>query len=334
MAGVNVLRELEALSNMGQNRQMARTADQVSVVIACHTQERMSHLLAAIDSVENQELKPESIVITVDHEPVLHRILSERFPNFTVVENKFARGASGNRNTGAACLSTPIIAFLDDDARARPGWLSALVEPFHDPQVICAGGFVAPAWEGHEPKWFPEEFGWVVGVSHRGLPTSKGRVRNVWSENMAVRRDVFDKVGGFRSDFGKVGGVSRPEDTDLCIRMGKAIPGAMVMFVPDAVVDHHVGQERTAFGFFLKRCYFEGRGKVELARHNEGAQDLEDEQRYLRRTIPSGIAGYVRGAIGGDFAQMQRAGAMVSGLGAAAFGGVVSMLNRKTLQSD
>jgi glucosyl-dolichyl phosphate glucuronosyltransferase len=304
---------------------------QVSVVIACHTQERMNLLLLAIDSVASQSPKPASIVISVDHEPVLFRILTDRFPDLTVVENTFERGASGNRNTGVACTTTPLVAFLDDDARARPGWLSALIKPFDDPKVVCTGGSVAAAWEFRKPRWFPEEFGWVVGASHRGLPISQKAVRNVWSENMAIRQEVFASVGGFRLDFGKVGAISRPEDTDLCIRMGKALPGALLMYVPDAVVDHHVGEERSHFGFFLKRCYSEGRGKVELARNNDGSDDLSDERSYLRKTIPRGFVEYLhRGAVDGNVDELRRAGALAGGLAAAGMGAAVSLVGRRS----
>jgi GT2 family glycosyltransferase len=302
----------------------------VSVVIACHSQKRLPFLLSAIESVRTQALVPESIVISVDHEPELYGLLCERFPDLDIIENEFERGASGNRNSGVARTSTPIVAFLDDDARARPGWLSALVEPFADPLVVCTGGFVVPAWEGDEPPWFPSEFAWVVGASHRGLPETGGKVRNVWSENMAVRREVFTMVGGFRLDFGKVGTVSRPEDTDLCIRLGKAVPGATLLFVPSAVVDHHVGTERGAFTFFLKRCYFEGRGKIELARNNAGSADLGDERDYLRKTIPSGLAGYIRrGVAERDFDEIRRSGAVIGGLGAAGFGAAISLLQKR-----
>ena len=42
---------------------------------------------------------------------------------------------------------------------------------------------------------------------------------------MAVSRPVFDAIGGFRDDFGKVGGRNRPEDTDLSLRVAAARPG-------------------------------------------------------------------------------------------------------------
>ena len=309
---------------------MAPSPSNVSVVIPCHSRERLDLLLSAIESVHNQDPLPEAIVISVDHEPALFQILVERFPELIVVENEYEKGASGNRNTGASKTTTPLIAFLDDDATARPGWLSALVGPFSDPAVVCTGGFAAPAWSGNEPSWFPDEFGWVVGASHRGLPTSVAKVRNVWSQNMAVRSDAFSNVGGFRVGFGKVGRISASEDTDLCIRMGKAVGNATVLFVPEAIVDHFVGSERAHYRFFLWRCYLEGRGKIDLARVNEGQEDLGDEKTYILRTVPSAFVRYARGGIAErDGSQIRKAGALATGVLAAGIGAVVSLLSNR-----
>lgn len=309
---------------------MARQASGVSVVIACHTEKRWPFLVAAIASVRSQSPPPDRIVISVDHNPELRRRLIDAYPDALVVDNEQEPGASGNRNSGAKATQSPIVAFLDDDARARPGWLAALTSPFADPHVVGTGGFVAPDWEGAEPPWFPMEFGWVVGASHLGLPTDRSEVRNVWSENMAVRRITFDAVGGFRRDFGKVGTVSRPEDTDLCVRMGKTTAGATWLFVPEAVVDHHVGVDRARFRYFLRRSFLEGQGKVELARINDGGSDLGDEQRYLRRTIPEGMVRYLRDAIDQrDIDPLRQAGAVAGGIGAAAVGAGWALLNRR-----
>jgi hypothetical protein len=154
-------------------------------------------------------------------------------------------------------------------------------------------------------------------------------VRNVWSENMAVRRDVFLRVGGFSLNFGKVGDSSRPEDTDLCLRMTAAAPGGHWLNVPDATVFHSVPQDRSKFTFFLRRCFAEGRGKVELARRNAGPSDLGEEIHYLLRTVPWGVGrNLVRAALGRDIWFMGRAGAMLAGIGAAALGATAAQLGR------
>src|SRR6185369_4468184 len=182
----------------------------------------------------------------------------------------------GTRNTGAWHTTTDLVAFLDGDITAGPRWLAQLVAPFDDPSVVGTGGAIAAAWERSRPRWLPDELLWAVGASYTGMPTTTAPVRNVWSASMAVRRDVFAAVGGFREGFGKIGARNRPEDTDLCLRMSEGRGGWM--YVPEAVVEHAVPPERATFRFLLRRCYAEGRGKVQMARLLEGAASLGAER--------------------------------------------------------
>ncbi len=290
-----------------------------SIVIACHTEERYDQLLAAIDSAARQLPAPREIIVAVDHNDRLCERLAG-VPGVMVVDHRGEPGASGARNAGAAVARHPILVFLDDDTIAHPGWLAALLAPFADPAVIGTGGMTLPAWQAGEPAWFPDEFGWVVGASHAGLPTEPAPVRNVWSENMAVRRAAFAAVDGFRLGFGKVGSTSRPEDTDFCIRVGASAPDGHWMYVPAAVVEHHVPAARSTFAFFLRRCFAEGAGKVELSAHLGDERDLGDERSYLTRTLPLALVRYVaRG-------RLLRAAAIIAGVALAAAGGASSLL--------
>jgi glucosyl-dolichyl phosphate glucuronosyltransferase len=303
--------------------------ERVTVVIACHTEERWDSLQRAIASALAQRPAPARVIVAVDHNPALSARLRGTEPQVTVVDNDRGRGASVTRNTAAALAATPLLAFLDDDAIAASGWLARLLEPFADPTVVGTGGGVDAIWEVGRPTWFPDEFGWVVGASYRGMPTGSAPIRNVWSENMAVRRDAFEAVGGFSVDFGKVGQTSRPEDTDLCIRVAAARPGGTWIYVPDARVDHQVPGSRSTLAFFLRRSFWEGRGKVEMSRKLADQRDLASEGDYLRRTLPAGVARHLRAGVrqprGTDLA---RAGSIVAGTAAAAAGGAVSLLWR------
>ena len=67
---------------------------------------------------------------------------------------------------------------------------------------------------------------------------------------MAIRRSIFDAIGGFRDGFGNDGSRWAPEDTDLCIRASSArIEGAW-MYEPKAVAGHKVPAEREKQRFF------------------------------------------------------------------------------------
>jgi len=293
-----------------------------SVVIACHTEKRWDLLLKAIHSTLDQTAPAAEVIVAVDHNPtLLDRLTDENLP-ITVIANTSARGASGARNTGAHAATTDVIAFLDDDAAARRTWLENLVEPLADPTVVGTGGHVLADWHGNEPRWFPAEFGWVVGATHRGAVPPDGRVRNVWAENMAIRAELFKKVGGFRIGFGKLGNHSRPEDTDLCIRMAAEGRGHW-RYAADAVVTHHVPPDRSDFGFFTRRCYHEGRGKAELADLLEvPGEALSAERDYTFKVLPQGVLrGLAHPANGGA----AKSGAIVVGFSATLVGYLVGV---------
>jgi hypothetical protein len=176
--------------------------------------------------------------------------------------NTRGRGASCARNMGAEHADTPLAAFLLDDVLVHEDRLSRLIDPLADPAVVV-----------------------------------RSVVRNVSSQNMAVRTDFFRAVGGFRSDFRKVGARSSPEDTGLCIRIAASVAGAGWVYTPDAIVEHHVPVARASFPYFLKRNYLEGGGTLEMARSLGRQQKLQDERDYLHRTLPSGMAPGIRTAL-------------------------------------
>jgi len=286
----------------------------VTIVIPTHSEERWNSLVRTVATARAQTHMPAEIVVVVDHNTAFFRRIRRDLPGVTVLENAYGRGVSGNRNTGAFHARTSIVAFLDDDISADPNWLARLIVPFADPDVVGTGGWIEPDWEFHRPRWMPDEFLWAVGGSYAGMPTVTSPIRNVWSASMVVRREVFAAAGGFRVGFGKLGGVNRPEDTELCLRMS-ALNGGHWMYVPDAVIRHQVPARRSTFGFFVRRCYAEGRGKIQMAGLHDG-EALGAERDYLW-SLPKAM---VRNLGAGRLAQ---AGGVFAGVVAAGWGGVV-----------
>ncbi|MFI5935238.1 glycosyltransferase family 2 protein [Actinoplanes sp. NPDC051494] len=300
----------------------------VSIVIPTHTEKRWATIVRTVAAVKSQSYTPAEIVVVVDHNPALYRRARRDLAGVTVLENLYAQGVSGNRNTGAFHTSTSLIAFVDDDVTMGPDWLGNLVAPFSAPEVIGTGGGITPAWEIAEPRWMPAEFLWAVGGSYAGMPTTVSRVRNVWSAGMVVRRDTFLAVGGFRTGFGKLGKQNRPEDTELCLRMS-AHAGGHWMYVPDAVIRHDVPAAASTFGFFIRRCYAEGRGKVAMAGLLDGSQSLGSERDYLRSLPKAVLRNLGATARGHGVDHALKAGGVLAGVAAAGWGGVVETVHAK-----
>ncbi len=299
----------------------------VSVIIAAFSSERWEYLCDAVASVAAQTSPALETVVVIDHNPDL-LARARRELAAVVIPNAGARGASGARNTGVARSRGEVVAFLDDDTVATPGWLAGLLAHFADPGVVGVGGRLDPLWAVTRPRWFPGEFGWTIGVSYTGMPERTSRVRNVWASNMAVRRAAFDAAGGFRADFGKVGAVSRPEDTDLCMRVN----GGTWLYDPDSTVRHRVPPQRARFRYFLVRCYHEGRGKAGLAALNGTRASTSDERGYASRVLPRAVLRGLGEALRGDGAGALRGAAIVAGLAVAAagfaVGGTAATLSR------
>ncbi|MET0426016.1 MAG: glycosyltransferase family 2 protein [Actinoplanes sp.] len=296
----------------------------MTVVIPTHSEKRWNSLVRTVTSVAEQSLRPVETIVVVDHNPAMFRRVQDELPHVTVLENRYDRGASGNRNTGAEHARTEFVAFLDDDTAACANFMERMMAPFTDPRVVGAGSGIDGEWEITRPRWMPDEFLWTVGISYAGMPTDTAPIRNVWSASMVVRREAFAAVGGFRNGFGKLGDQNRPEDTDLCLRMS-AVDGGIWMYVPGAVIRHEVPADRSTFKFFLNRCYHEGRGKVQMADLGDG--DLGTEKDYLRKTLPRAVGkGLVQTGKGKGVAHAMRSGAMVAAVFAAGFGVVAESL--------
>ena len=208
-----------------EGRDMSLTPSTLSVVICAYTEERWPDLEAAVASVQRQDLAARDIIVVSDYNDALLERAREAFGGVRVVANSEAKGLSGAANTGITASSGAIVAFLDDDAMAEPGWIRHLLAPYADPLVLGVGGLVVPRWDDARPAWLPEEFDWVVGCTYTGHRSNPGPVRNLIGANMSVRRDVVMKVGGFRHSLGRTESVPAGcEETEFFIRASRAVP--------------------------------------------------------------------------------------------------------------
>jgi glycosyltransferase involved in cell wall biosynthesis len=310
----------------------------ISVVICVYTEDRWEDILAAVASVRAQSRPARETLLVVDHNETLLERLTREYKetredgSVRVLANAGPRGLSAGRNTGIAASHGEIIAFLDDDAVAERDWLKHFAEGYEDPRVLAVGGRTMPIWaSGRRPAWFPEEFDWVVGCTYKGLPHGRVRVRNVLGGNASFRRSAFDAAGGFATGIGRDGD-KRPlgcEETELCIRLTRARPDAILLIDDRAVIHHRVPEPREHFAYFRTRAYAEGLSKALVARSVGSGKGLESERRYTTRVLPAGVARGLRDALLARPGGAGRAGAIVAGVFAAAGGYVLGSVRAR-----
>ena len=226
-----------------------------------------------------------------------------------VLANAHAQGLSGARNTAIAEAKGDVVVFLDDDARARPGWLAALLAPYEDATVKAVGGVAHPRWPtwpsgGRRPRLLPGakpadgdatgELDWIIGCTYTGQPTAQAEVRNLMGCNMSFRREVFERVGGFAEDIGRIG--KNPlgcEETELCIRARQSYTRAgekiKIVFEPRAEVDHRVSHDRVEWAYLRRRSWAEGLSKAAVSRLVGSDDALATERDYVAKVLPAAV---------------------------------------------
>lgn len=299
----------------------------MSVVVCTYSRARMEQMLATLRSLEQQTYSTREVILVVDNNPELAGELLSTLAGVRVIENTGPKGLSGARNTGVQEARGAILAFIDDDATAHLEWIEGLVAEYPDDGVLGVGGGVVPAWDGgRKPSWLPEEFLWVVGCSYRGLEA--GAVRNPIGCNMSFRSLVFEAVGGFDPLVGRIGlAPTGCEETELCIRALNHWPNAKIMYVPRAEVRHHVPRSRQTFGYFLSRCFSEGKSKAAVSKL-AGVKSLGKERQYILSLGAAVLCNLRQAFLLKDLAGgLSRAGATIAG--AAAVGGGFLIANAR-----
>jgi glycosyltransferase involved in cell wall biosynthesis len=133
------------------------------------------------------------------------------------------QGAGPARNEAVAVARGEVLAFIDSDCVAEPGWLAAGVAALW--RFDYVGGQVVTALSGHAPVTPAEGYEAVFAFNFKKY-IEKDKFSG--SGNLFVPRDVFAAVGGFRN------GVS--EDIDWC-RRANAL-GYRLGYAEDAIVRH------------------------------------------------------------------------------------------------
>lgn len=258
----------------------------VSVVVCTYSLDLVPDTIECINSLLAQDYPDKEILLVMDQNKKLYEILRNSVPDSVKIVINKTPGLSSARNTGIKHAFGDIIAFIDDDATAAPGFLINLMKNYEDPSVVGVGGKILPKGK----PAYPEELYWIGGFTYKGYPEERCSVRNVLGCNMSFRKEVFDKVGLFNESFGRTGRkLVTAEETEFAIRIRNHGLNFKIIYDPSILVFHKVHQYRQNLKYAIKRGYHEGKSKMEIKRILDNNYSKMVENNYLKYLFSKSI---------------------------------------------
>jgi GT2 family glycosyltransferase len=281
----------------------------MNVTVIIVTLNRPDCVRRCLNCLIGQQPRPDQlIVVDASADDLTMKVVAE-FPDVIYLRNENGFGRmTASRNIGLKRATGDVIAFVDDDSFARPGWLANLLDGYRDADVGAVGGRACNGVAGEE----------CAGVNEIGQLKSNGTltgnfgadphgiidVDHVMGCNMSYRRDVIAQLGGFREDYPGISGVR--EDSDMCVRVKKL--GLRIVFNSLAVVDHIGAPQAVGRRFDARYEFYIQRNHLTLLVRNYGPFSAR-LWRYLAHNAVNAIWEFVR-RIGGGLARL---GAVVAG---------------------
>ncbi len=233
------------------------------------------------DSVEWEVLVADNNSSDATHE-VVEEFCRKYGPRFRYLFEK-QQGKSHATNAAIREARGDILVFTDDDVTVDPLWLQNLTAPLLMGRWAGAGGRIRLP-EFRPPHWMaitgPLSLGGPLVQFDRG--DQEGPLDQApFGANMAFRKIIFEKYGGFRAELGRCGeNLVGNDDTDFGERVMAA--GERLCYVPSAVVNHPVHQERLKKGYFRSYYFAQGQG---IARQAGQKLSIWRIPRYCLREI-------------------------------------------------
>jgi glucosyl-dolichyl phosphate glucuronosyltransferase len=238
-------------------------------VILC-TYNRCQSLATALESVATSQM-PDSVaweVLVIDNNSKdqtreVVKQFDQRYPGLFRYIFEPQQGKSHALNTGIREARGEILAFMDDDVLVDANWLQNLTKVFQQENWAGAGGRILPERDFTPPAWLSVEGKYALApLAIFDLGTLPGELAEApFGTNMAFRKEVFEKIGGFRTDLGpQPGSETRSEDTEFGFR---ALAAAQrLWYEPAAIVYHSLPAQRLRKEYFLAWWYDKARADI------------------------------------------------------------------------
>ncbi len=229
------------------------------VAVAICTFNRAASLRRTMDSLAAMrvpnDLTWEIVIVnnnSTDHTDDVIDEYRDRLPVRRVFEPR--PGLSNARNRAIDVARGDYILWTDDDVVVDAGWLQGYVDAFQRwPEAAVFGGRITPRYESPVAKWVAESEAILEGpfaIRNFGddvQPLSVAKYRLPFGANFAIRARE-QRIFRYNPDLGVAPNRRRlADETDVIIRLLGA--GATGYWIPQAMVEHCIGQERQTVSY-------------------------------------------------------------------------------------
>lgn len=196
----------------------------ISVIIPHLNQEpQLRRCLASLGAQRNVNARVECIVVDNGSRRLPEAACAD-WPGLRLLAES-EPGPGPARNRGIAEARGDILAFIDADCYADPGWLAAIETAFSDPETQIIGGDVRVEYADPDRPSFLEPYESIYSYRNH-LHIAEGFSG---TGNLATLPAVVSDVGPFA-------GIAVAEDRDWGLRAGAL--GYSIRYVPDMIVFH------------------------------------------------------------------------------------------------
>jgi GT2 family glycosyltransferase len=275
-----------------------------SASVIVPTRRRAPYLDVALASIAPQARAANAEIVVVDDggDPVTKEVAERHGAAYVALTP--ARGLNAARNAGAAHAGGDLLVYVDDDVRARPGWLQALVDAdAREPQDVGAlTGPIIARFEDHRFRTCGRE---GPPITFFDLGPGDVDAAHAWGANMAVRRAALDRVGPFDE---AIGGAGDEQEWQERLRAG----GGRIRYVAAAALEHRRAGDDARLRALMGAAYARGRASRRFDAYNHAAPPMAIELRVLAGCIAHGP---LRGCMNGPVLAAHSAGRLREALG-------------------
>src|SRR3954468_13684569 len=273
-----------------------RVPEQYDATVLICTYNRADFLGNALESLARNRaprLRWNVIVVDNNSTDATRSVVESRVGGYPVpLQYLFepAQGKSHALNAGLAATNATFVLFTDDDVLVGDNWIEASCRPMlDDASIDYTGGPVHPIWEAPCPAWIDRtrtDLWGTLAILEYGSQrfVFEDRRRVPLGANMAVRRSLIDRIGGFDPELGRKGdSLLGQEQAEFFCRSRAA--GARGVYEPAMALHHHVPARRLTKEYFRRWWYWKGVSKSRLEQLHpvtELGVDLSTVARFAR----------------------------------------------------